>query len=91
MDEMSPRPSEVLPAEHEQLPPPDQNLERHRRRIAQWVGVTAVATLAALVGVGAWGEAERHSETIATLAAERDAVPVGAHRGPQAAEHTAAH
>ena len=67
MDQISPRQSEVLPAEQKQLPSADPNQERHRRRIAQWVGLTAVAVLAGLVGVGAWGEAERHAETIATL------------------------
>jgi RND family efflux transporter MFP subunit len=76
MDQISPRQSEVLPAEQEQLPPPDPNQERRRRRTARWVGLTAVAALAGLVGAGAWGEAERHAETIATLTTERDAVPV---------------
>src|SRR5580693_7973959 len=76
MDQISPQHSEVLPAEQKQPPPSDPNQERHRRRIAQWVGLTAVAVLAGLVGVGAWGEAERHAEAIATLTTERDAVPV---------------
>ena len=76
MDQISPRQSEVLPAEQKQLPSGDPNQERHRRRIAQWVGLAAVAVLAALVGVGAWGEAKRHAETLATLTTERDAVPV---------------
>ena len=35
MDQISPRRSEVLPAEQEQLPPADPNQERHRRRIAR--------------------------------------------------------
>ena len=54
MDQISPRPSEVLRVEQEQLPPPDPNQERRRRRLARWVGLTAVAVLAGLVGVGAW-------------------------------------
>ena len=70
------RQSEVLPAEQKQLPSADPIQEQHRRRIAKWVGLTALATLVGLVGVGAWGEAERHAEAIATLTSERDAVPV---------------
>jgi RND family efflux transporter MFP subunit len=76
MDQISPRPSEVQPAEHEQLAPPDPDQERRRRRLARWVGLVAVAVLVGLIGVGALGEAERHAETIATLTSESDAVPV---------------
>ena len=76
MNQMSPRQPEVLPPEQGQLQPPDPNQERRRRHMAQWVGLTAMAALAGLVGAGAWGEAERHAETIATLTTERDAVPV---------------
>ena len=84
MNDMPPHPAEKLADQVEQQSPadPDQGPEQaraqeHRRRcMARWLGLTAVVALAALVGAGAWGHAERQARTIATLTAERDAVPV---------------
>ncbi|HET6237960.1 MAG TPA: efflux RND transporter periplasmic adaptor subunit [Acetobacteraceae bacterium] len=76
MSHIPPHPPETLPNEAEQQSPADPNQERHRRRTARWLGLTAVVALSALVGAGAWGHAERQAETVATLIAERDAVPV---------------
>jgi RND family efflux transporter MFP subunit len=76
MDQISPQPPEVLPTEQQQLPPPDPSQEKGRRGVARWIGLAAVAVLAGMVGVGAWGEARRHAETIATLTSEQNAVPV---------------
>jgi RND family efflux transporter MFP subunit len=75
MNQIPSKPHEtLLPAEIQQSSE-DPNQEPHRRRTARWVGVTAVALLAGLVGAGSWGHAERQAETIATQTAERDAVP----------------
>jgi RND family efflux transporter MFP subunit len=73
---MSHIPPATQPNEAEQQPPTDPNQERGRRGTARRLGLTAVAALAALVGAGAWGHAERQAATVATLTAERDAVPV---------------
>src|SRR5258708_39835707 len=56
--------------------PLDPRLERRRRRTARLLGLGAVVMLGGLVAVGAWGHAARRVETIATLEAERAAVPV---------------
>jgi RND family efflux transporter MFP subunit len=76
MNQLSPQPPETLPAESQRQSPADPLQEQRRRRMARWAGLAAVAALAGLAGVGAWGHTERQAETIATLAAERDAVPV---------------
>jgi RND family efflux transporter MFP subunit len=76
MSHIPPHPPETLPPEPDQQSPAEPNLERRRRRTARWLGVTAVAVLGVLVGAGAWGNADRQAETITTLTAERDAVPV---------------
>jgi RND family efflux transporter MFP subunit len=73
-----------IPSQPLEAPLPDQmqqsltdpNQEHRRRRTARWVGFTGVVVLAGLAGAGAWGHARRQAETIATLTAERDAVPV---------------
>ncbi len=62
--------------EPEQETPLDPRLERWRRRTARLLGLGAVVMLGGLVAVGAWGHAARRAETIATLEAERAAVPV---------------
>jgi multidrug efflux pump subunit AcrA (membrane-fusion protein) len=76
MSHIPPHPPEILSPEPDQQSPVDPDLERHRRRATRWLGLAAVAVLGALIGVGAWAHAERQAETIATLTAERDAVPV---------------
>jgi RND family efflux transporter MFP subunit len=73
---MPPHSPETLPQEPGQQSPDDPNQERRRRRAARWLGLAAVAVLAMLTGVGAWGDVSRKDQTIATLTAERDAVPV---------------
>ncbi|HEY4044170.1 MAG TPA: efflux RND transporter periplasmic adaptor subunit [Rhodopila sp.] len=50
--------------------------ERRRGRIAKWLGLGALVTVAGLVAVGAWGHASRRAATIATLDARHAAVPV---------------
>jgi RND family efflux transporter MFP subunit len=54
----------------------DKPDEHHRRRIASLLGAGAVFILALLVGVGAWSQSSRRAETVAVLAAQRDAVPL---------------
>ena len=76
MTHIPPHHPATLPDQAEQQSPADPNQERHRRGMARWLGLTAVVALAALVGAGAWGHTERQAATIATLTAERDAVPV---------------
>jgi multidrug efflux pump subunit AcrA (membrane-fusion protein) len=49
--------------------------ERHRRRIARAIGVGAIATVALLVGFGAWSQSSRHADTIAVLEARNNALP----------------
>jgi RND family efflux transporter MFP subunit len=67
---------EILPPEQDKQSPADPNQERRRVRTARWLGLAGVGVLGAVVGVGAWGHAERQAQTIATLTAQRDAVPV---------------
>ncbi len=76
MSHIPSHPPETLPHELEQQSPADPNQERHRRRTARWLGLTAIVALGALVGVGAWAHAQRQAETNAMLTIERDAVPV---------------
>lgn len=75
MNEMLPSP-DVLPREIGPQSAVDANQERRRRRTGRLLGLAAVAAVGLLVGVGAWGHAERRSRTTATLTAERNAVPV---------------
>jgi RND family efflux transporter MFP subunit len=49
--------------------------ERQRRRIARAIGVGAVATVALLVGFGAWSQSNRSADTLAVLEARNNAVP----------------
>lgn len=49
--------------------------ERQRLRIARAIGVGAVATVALLVGFGAWSQSSRSADTIAVLEARNNAVP----------------
>jgi RND family efflux transporter MFP subunit len=73
-----------IPSETELLPnrpevpmqSPDPRLERNRRRVGRLAGLAAVSGLALLVGVGAYGHAQRDASADATLAAQQDAVPV---------------
>jgi RND family efflux transporter MFP subunit len=61
------------PTVHEDKPTkPD---ERHRRRIARAIGVTAVTTVALLVGFGAWSQLSRSADAVAVLEARKNAVP----------------
>jgi RND family efflux transporter MFP subunit len=76
MNQIPSKPCETLLPGEVQQSPADPGQERRRRRTARWVGLIAVAVLAGLAGAGAWGHAERQAETIATLTAERDGVPV---------------
>ena len=76
MNEILMREPEVRPQEPERPLPPDPRQERRRRRTGRLLGLAAVAGLLLLVGLGAWGHAERQAATMATLNAQRDAVPV---------------
>src|ERR1700730_9208375 len=49
--------------------------ERHRTRIARAIGVGAIATVALLVGFGAWNQSRRRADTIAVLEARKNALP----------------
>jgi RND family efflux transporter MFP subunit len=52
------------------------NAEEHqRRRIARVIGLGAIATVALLVGLGAWGQSSRRADTVAVLEARKNAVP----------------
>jgi RND family efflux transporter MFP subunit len=76
MTHVPPHSLETLPPETEQQSPADPNLEQRRRHTARWLALTAGVALGALVGVGAWGHAQRQAETAAMLTFEHDAVPV---------------
>ena len=76
MNDIPPHPPAILPDEAERQSPADPVQERRRHGMARWLGLAAVVALAVLVGVGAWGHAKRQAATIATLTAERNAVPV---------------
>src|ERR1700733_10847364 len=76
MSHVLPHSPETLPQELEQQSPADPDQERRRRRVARWLGLSAIVVLGALVGVGAWGEVSRKADTIATLTAEHNAVPL---------------
>jgi RND family efflux transporter MFP subunit len=54
----------------------DKPDERRRRRVTSLLGAGTVSILALLVGVGAWSQSSRRAETLAVLAAQRDAVPL---------------
>jgi RND family efflux transporter MFP subunit len=54
----------------------DPDVERRRRRLAWTFSLGALLVVAGLVGVGAYGHAEQEAATIATLNAQRTAVPV---------------
>jgi multidrug efflux pump subunit AcrA (membrane-fusion protein) len=61
------------PTVHEDKPTkPD---ERQRRRIARAIGVTAVTSVALLVGFGAWSNLSRSADAVAVLEARKNAVP----------------
>ena len=57
-------------------PVADPGLERRRRRLARILGVGAVVALGGLIGVGTWSHAAQRAASIATLQAQREAVPV---------------
>jgi RND family efflux transporter MFP subunit len=76
MNDIPSHPPAILPDEAERQSPADPVQEWRRRATTGWLGLTAVAALAALVGIGAWGHGKRQAATIAALTAERDAVPV---------------
>jgi RND family efflux transporter MFP subunit len=63
----------VEPKVHEYKHPEPR--ERHRRRIARAIGVGAVATVALLVGFGAWSQSSRSGDAVAVLEARNNAVP----------------
>ena len=54
----------------------DLRAEQRRGYTARLLGLGTLASLAVLVGVGAWQHANRAAATIATLDAARTAVPV---------------
>jgi multidrug efflux pump subunit AcrA (membrane-fusion protein) len=54
----------------------DPQTERHRRRTAGLLGLSALVSLSLLVGFGAWQHADRAAATIATLDAARATVPI---------------
>jgi RND family efflux transporter MFP subunit len=54
----------------------DPAREQRRRRTARLLGLGALAGIGGLVGVGAWSHAAQRAATIATLEAQREAVPV---------------
>ena len=49
--------------------------ERQRRRIARAIGLGAIATVALLVGFGAWTHSNRNAAAAAVLEARKNAVP----------------
>ncbi len=67
-DRQSPAPKDPAP----QDPAP----ERRRRRAARLLGLGAILAVAAMIGLGAWGHAERASDAVAALQAQKSAVPV---------------
>jgi RND family efflux transporter MFP subunit len=71
-----PRREGVVRDEPRQETPVNPALERRRRRTAWLLGLGALAVLGGLVVAGALGHAARRAETIATLDAERAAVPM---------------
>jgi len=76
MNEM-PSQTELLPdGPEEPIQSPDPGLERRQRRTGWVLGLVAVCGLALLVGLGASGHVQRDAAAQATLAAQRDAVPV---------------
>ena len=82
-----------LPSESDVREAPRQTVDdRGRRRLARMLGLGAVATVAGLVGLGAWSHAEQRAETVAVLEAQRNAVPdvrtmlVTAETGPRTLE-----
>jgi RND family efflux transporter MFP subunit len=76
MNDIPSHPPPILPGEAERQSPADPVQERRRRATTGWLGLTAVAALAALVGIGAWGHGKRQAAAIDALTAERDAVPL---------------
>jgi RND family efflux transporter MFP subunit len=63
-----------------------------RRRIARAIGLGAIAVVAILVGVGAWGHAKQRADALAALEARKTATPsvrtmiVGADESPRRIE-----
>lgn len=76
MNEILMKEPEARPHEPERSFPPDRRQERRRRRTGRLIGLAAIAGLGLLVGIGARSHAQREAETLATLAAQRNAVPV---------------
>jgi RND family efflux transporter MFP subunit len=74
MNEM-PLPNELSPHEPAQSPI-DPAMERRRRRAGGLLGLAAVSGLALLAGLGVRGHLQLDAAAAATLAAQRDAVPV---------------
>ena len=74
MNEM-PQHIELSPHEPVQSPV-DPVMERRRHRAGRLLGTAAVSGLALLVGLGVRGHAQGDAAAAATLAAQRDAVPV---------------
>lgn len=54
----------------------DPRMERRRRRLAGILGVGALAALGGLIGIGTWSHAAQRAASVATLQAQREAVPV---------------
>jgi RND family efflux transporter MFP subunit len=75
MNEMPP-PAELRPQETPAQEPVDPTRERRWRRTGGLLALAGVAGVAVLVGLGALGHAERQAATMATLNAQREAVPV---------------
>jgi RND family efflux transporter MFP subunit len=74
---MIPLPNDdVIPQDAEQTTVSDPRTERHRRRTAHLIGVGVLVVAGGLIGVGAWSHAAERAAAVATLNAQRAAVPV---------------
>jgi RND family efflux transporter MFP subunit len=67
---------DVIPHDAEQTTVSDPREERRRRRTARLLGVGVLVVAGGLIGVGAWSHAAERAAAVATLNAQRAAVPV---------------
>jgi RND family efflux transporter MFP subunit len=73
---MIPFPDDDVAARDPEQATPVPGLERRRRRSATWLGLGTLAVLGGLIAAGAWSHAAERAASIATLEAQRSAVPV---------------